>query len=143
MASVVFYEKPGCINNSRQKAMLEAAGHTVDARDLLTEAWSANRLQQFFQGLPVSDWFNSSAPRVTSAEVVPASLSPAQAIALMLDDPLLIRRPLMQVGAERMVGFDLAAVDAWLGLVVSAPDGDLETCPRTREHAGDEQKSHG
>jgi hypothetical protein len=29
MATVHFYEKPGCINNTRQKKILAAAGHEV------------------------------------------------------------------------------------------------------------------
>ena len=32
MATVTFYEKPGCVTNARQKRMLEAAGHTVVAQ---------------------------------------------------------------------------------------------------------------
>ncbi|MBI1424317.1 MAG: hypothetical protein GC149_12685 [Gammaproteobacteria bacterium] len=39
MAEIVFYEKPGCGNNTRQKALLAAAGHHVIARNLLTEPW--------------------------------------------------------------------------------------------------------
>ena len=37
MAKVIFYEKPGCANNAKQKALLAAAGHEVEARNLLTE----------------------------------------------------------------------------------------------------------
>lgn len=29
MAHLVFYEKPGCAGNARQKALLRAAGHTL------------------------------------------------------------------------------------------------------------------
>jgi len=34
----------------------------------------------------------------------------------MLENPLLIRRPLMQVGDSLMAGFDQEAVDNWIGL---------------------------
>jgi hypothetical protein len=54
-------------------------------------------------------WFNRSAPAVKSGEVVPEELDEPTALALMRDNPLLIRRPLLQVGDERRVGFDAAA----------------------------------
>lgn len=126
---VVFYEKPGCANNTRQKALLAAAGHTVQAKSLLTEPWCAERLRAFFGELPVAQWFNPSAPRIKSGEVVPAQLDAEAALNLMLADPLLIRRPLMEVDGERRVGFDAAAVDAWIGLQSPAlNDEDLERC---------------
>ena len=48
----------------------------------------------------------------------------------MVADPLLIRRPLMQVGQQCMAGFDPAAVDAWIGLRSMLEGEDLERCPR-------------
>ena len=38
------------------------------------------------------------------------------ALALMLKEPLLIRRPLLEVGEQREVGFDVQKIDAWIGL---------------------------
>jgi hypothetical protein len=32
MVTIIFYEKLGCTNNIRQKALLKAAGHTNSAR---------------------------------------------------------------------------------------------------------------
>jgi nitrogenase-associated protein len=131
MSTVLFYEKPGCINNTKQKVLLAAAGHTVQAKNLLTEKWTAARLRAFFGDLPVAEWFNHSAPRVRDGEIWPHKLSGEQAIALMLKEPLLIRRPLMEVDGQRRVGFDQEAVDRWIGLSSKAKDReDLETCPR-------------
>ncbi len=130
MSTVLFYEKPGCANNTKQKVLLAAAGHTVQARNLLTEKWTAERLRSFFGDLPVAQWFNPSAPRVKSGEVDPSTLDAEQALALMLAEPLLIRRPLMEVDDERRVGFNPDAVDAWIGLRSRAPIGDVETCQK-------------
>ena len=130
MASVLFYEKPGCINNTRQKAILEALGHEVIARDLLTESWSVPSLRPFFGQRPVVEWFNGSAPRIKSGEVEPQGLTESGALALMLDDLLLIRRPLIQVEDIRMAGFDPCDLLRQLGVVFDA-DQDLRTCPRT------------
>ena len=140
MAVVTFFEKPGCANNTRQKQILSAAGHQVSARDLLTEQWTADRLRAFFGATPVADWFNRAAPRVKSGEIVPEHVSADQALALMLAEPLLIRRPLMEVGDRRMAGFDQAQVENWIGL----SDGgdlsqDVQSCrmpEKTEGHCG-------
>jgi len=132
MTKIVFYEKPGCGNNTKQKALLAAAGHEVIARNLLTEPWTQQRLLAFFGQRSVAEWFNRAAPRVKSGEVVPEQLDADSAIQLMLQDPLLIRRPLIEADGRREVGFDPELIHAWLGLM---PTGaDLETCPRSAEH---------
>ena len=135
MAVVLFYEKPGCINNSKQKMLLAAAGHTVQAKSLLTEKWTAERLRAFFGDLPVAQWFNLSSPRIYGGEVSPEALDEQEALRLMLADPLLIRRPLMEVDSQRRVGFDPEAVERWIGLSSRTGGEDLETCPRKRTQA--------
>jgi len=135
MATVTFYEKPGCSNNTRQKKLLAAAGHQVVAKDILTETWQAERLRAFFGELTVRDWFNYSAPAIKHGEIEPDKLTEQEALALMLENPLLIRRPLMQVGDTLMAGFDQQAVDNWIGLQKIETASDLESCPRTLENA--------
>jgi nitrogenase-associated protein len=130
MATVYFYEKPGCINNTRQKKLLTAAGHQVVELNILTEPWQKDRLRAFFGELAVRDWFNYSAPAIKQGEIDPDTLSEQEALALMLENPLLIRRPLMQVGDNVMAGFDQRAVDSWIGLTAIDTAQDLESCPR-------------
>lgn len=126
---MLFYEKPGCVNNTRQKALLMAAGHVVEARNLLTEPWTAAALRSFFGPRPVAEWFNRSAPAVTSGRVDPGAVSADQALALMLADPLLIRRPLLDVDGRRSVGFEAADLMGLLGIDLSTAQAD-ESCPR-------------
>jgi nitrogenase-associated protein len=135
MATVTFYEKTGCINNTRQKKLLAAAGHQVVAKNLLTEAWQPERLRSFFGELSVRDWFNYSAPSIKHGEVEPDKLTEPEALALMLENPLLIRRPLMQAGDSLMAGFDQQAVDNWIGLTEIEAAPDMEICPRTLAQA--------
>ncbi len=131
MADVTFFEKPGCGGNARQKAMLEQAGHRVIVRDLLSEPWTPGTLRPFFGDRPVADWFNRAAPAVKSGEVVPEALDEAAALAAMVERPLLIRRPLMQVGDRRDCGFEIGRVEAWIGLGGAAPaGGTMEGCLR-------------
>ena len=134
MATVIFYEKPGCINNTKQKALLSTAGHQVDARNLLTTPWTAETLRPFFGSRSIVEWFNYSAPRIKSGEVVPAQLDESKALELMIADPLLIRRPLIQVKGDRQVGFDHQQINRWIGLnLTNNGQEDLENCPRKTE----------
>ncbi len=131
MARVIFYEKPGCRGNADQQALLLAAGHEVVARNLLAEPWTADALRMFFAGLPVAACFNRASPRVKSGEIVPESFGEFEALAALLADPLLIRRPLLQVGDERRVGFDRSEIERWIGLGAAATgSGNLEACRR-------------
>lgn len=135
MATIVFYEKPGCANNARQKHLLIEAGHRLQVRNLLETHWGAAELRVFFGQRPVGEWFNRASPRIKAGEVVPETLDEPTALALMLADPLLIRRPLLQVDEVRAVGFDVAQVHAWIGLTPAQatpdPQQNLEQCQRT------------
>ncbi len=132
MSTVEFYEKPGCANNTRQKVLLVQAGHTVWAKNLLTEPWTRERLLQFFGNKPVAEWFNRAAPKIKSGEIVPEQIQADTAIAMMLSEPLLIRRPLIEAEGRREVGFDAEKIHTWLGLS-KVPDGNIEGCAKGHE----------
>lgn len=130
---IVFYEKPGCANNARQKKLLLAAGHELFEKNLLTEPWTTARLREFFGARPVAEWFNRAAPRVKDGEIVPETMTEAAALQAMVEDPLLIRRPLLEAGELRLAGFDSPQVTRWLGDSAAAGDGDIpETCHQQR-----------
>ncbi len=64
--SMLFYEKPGCAGNTRQKQQLLRAGIDLDVRDLLTTPWEKESLLPFLEGKSVAEWFNPNAPDVKS-----------------------------------------------------------------------------
>jgi len=139
MVDVIFYEKPGCINNTKQKKLLSAAGHTVDSRNLLEENWNREKLLDYFDFMSITMWFNQSAPDITSGKIDPSELSEEQALSMMIANPILIRRPLMRVGDECWVGFDVGMVDQWIGLNEENSNGNLEACPK--KSGADKSKS--
>lgn len=129
-AKVIFWEKPGCQGNARQKQILLASGHQLEVRDLLTEPWTPQGLARFFGDRPVVEWFNPSNPRVKSGELDPATIGPDEALRMMVAEPLLIVRPLMQVGEERLAGFEVQQVHNWIGLALeSVGPRDPKNCP--------------
>jgi len=130
MAQVLFFEKPGCINNTKQKRYLRNAGHVVVAIDILKYEWSEDLLRPYFSSLAVVDWFNQSAPKIKSGEIYPEELTDEQAIKYLVKDPILIKRPLMKANNECKVGFNYDEVNNWIGLDKSDVDIDLESCPQ-------------
>lgn len=84
-----------------------------------------------FGDRPITEWFNRTAPQVKSGEVVPENLDEETALELMIQFPLLIRRPLIQVGDICQTGFDRDKIDAWIGLLPQKTLEDLEICPRS------------
>jgi len=130
MAKIIFWEKPGCQGNRRQKEILLASGHQLEVRNLLTDPWRQDSLVQFFGNRPVAEWFNPTSPKVKSGELVPAKITPEEALEMMVAEPLLIVRPLMQVGKQRLAGFDVAEVHNWVGLALdSVGERDPKNCP--------------
>jgi nitrogenase-associated protein len=130
MALITFWEKPGCKGNSRQKEILLASGHQLKVRDLLTENWTEEELSLFFGNRPVADWFNISNPKIKSGELDPQQIKAADALKMMVAEPLLIVRPLMQVNNQRLAGFDVQEVHNWIGLQLdSVGERDPKNCP--------------
>ncbi|SDG84763.1 hypothetical protein SAMN05216338_1003188 [Bradyrhizobium sp. Rc2d] len=125
MATIIFYQKPGCATNARQIQALKSAGHNVIAQDILKKPWDAEELRGFFGNMPVGSWFNRAAPRIKSGEVNPDTIDAASALALMVGDPLLIRRPLIDVDGARCAGLDHEPV---LSLLGRKTQDDLEGC---------------
>jgi len=128
MAVVDFFGKPGCLGNRRQREALSLAGHSVIAHDLLGEPWTASSLGRFLEGVPVAQWFNRSSPRIKAGELDPDQLAAEAALALLLADPGLIRRPLMISDGRHVLGWERAQVEAWLGLDPATPGPASDAC---------------
>lgn len=128
MADLVFYEKPGCVGNARQKSLLRKQGVAFQVRDLLRERWTAERLRAFFGANPVAEWFNPSAPRVKSGELRIESMGEREALDLMLREPILIRRPLLELGGMKQSGFLPGPVLDALGIDLHQVE-NLQDCP--------------
>lgn len=125
MATIIVYQKPGCANSARQIQALKTAGHDVVVKDILKQPWHADELRGFFRNMPVNSWFNRAAPRIKSGEVNPDALDAASALALMVGDPLLIRRPLIDIDGARSAGRDREPA---LSLIGGKTQDDLEVC---------------
>jgi nitrogenase-associated protein len=109
---------------------LRSLGYELSVRNLLAESWTAERLRPFFGERPVRDWFNPTAPRIKEGEIRPERLDESTALALMVADPLLIRRPLIESEHGCGCGFEPGPLLDSLGVRLTA-DQDLQSCSQT------------
>jgi nitrogenase-associated protein len=107
---VVFYEKPFCAANAKQKQILRSSGCTLIERNLLEHGLDGDTLRSFMGDKKVADWFNPAAPAIKNGEVFPNDLDEGEAMELLMSNPILIRRPLMVIGNEKLCGFDAQKV---------------------------------
>lgn len=107
---VVFYEKPFCAANAKQKQILRSSGCTLIERNLLEHGLDSEGLRSFMEDMSVGEWFNPAAPAIKNGEIFPNGLDEEEAMKLLMSDPILIRRPLMIIGTEKLCGFDAAKV---------------------------------
>jgi nitrogenase-associated protein len=128
MNTLIFYEKPGCIGNQQQQALLRTQGVSFQTKDLLSTEWTADTLRPYFGDKPVAAWFNASAPKVKSGAILLDELSESEALALMIAEPILICRPLLDYAGIRQSGFTPGPVLTALGVNLN-PQEDLQSCP--------------
>jgi len=138
METILFYEKPGCQNNIRQKKILELSGHVVEAVNLLEHPWTKEELDRYLGKKPVADCFNPAAPAIKSGLVNPFDFTKEEALEAMIKEPLLIKRPLLKIGKHCIQGFDTAILENLINLkpvqgaenIVEKLDiTDLNSCP--------------
>jgi nitrogenase-associated protein len=132
MTDLVFYEKPGCIGNKQQKAILLKLGIRLEVHDILSEPWTAERLRPFFGNKTIPMWFNESAPQVKSGEIDIDQLDESEALSLMVEQPILIKRPLMIYQSLKQSGFTSGPVLDELGVNLDGGNR-VESCPMSEQ----------
>jgi arsenate reductase-like glutaredoxin family protein len=81
-------------------------GVESDDRDYAKSPLGAAELEQLFAGRDPRDFLNPKSPAYKAMGLAGKSLTPAQAIKLMAQEPNLIKRPIVVVGKEMIAGFD-------------------------------------
>ena len=135
---VEFYEKPGCINGEKQKAILTKSGNHLKCINILEFPWTRQSLMPFVEGKSPAMMMNSTAPAVKKGEIRPSELSFDEAVSLMIANPILIKRPLIVVSGLHIQGFDDERLKPYLGDWDGAED--VTACPNLTQLSCDEQK---
>lgn len=92
------------------KAELSQKGLDPEERDFFKETFSEQELRDILGDTPPSDIFSWRSPSVKKMGLTKDELSDDQLISLMLEEPRLIRRPLIQVNGKLIVGTDKQAM---------------------------------
>lgn len=124
---LVFYEKTGCGGNARQKKLLEEQGITFEVRSMLDTKWSKESLEPFFKGLEKEEIINPFAPKIKNNEIDISKLSKNEVIDMMIAEPILIKRPLIEIGNTKICGFDMEKINSILKTNLDA-DKTISTC---------------
>lgn len=138
MADILFFEKPGCINGEKQKKILHEAGHVLTCSNILEYPWTREELLLYVEGKAPSEIMNYTAPDIKNKTVVPEELSFDEAVELMLGNPILIKRPLVEVEGKHLQGFLDKGLQPYLG--EWNQQEDVVTCPNLTTISCDEQK---
>jgi tRNA1Val (adenine37-N6)-methyltransferase len=114
--SITVWQYPKC--STCRKALNWLSAHTVavDAPDIVKTPPSATTLRALLRrsGLPIARFFNTSGEsyRAGNFKERLKTMSEAEALAALAADGKLIKRPLIDAGANVLVGFDEAAYAA-------------------------------
>ncbi|MBI2872135.1 MAG: hypothetical protein HYY00_02970 [Chloroflexi bacterium] len=91
-------------------------------RDFFKERFSEGELRELLGSIPPSQAFAWRSPtararglRPSAEGLRPEALSEDDLLRLMLEEPRLVRRPLVRVGDRLLVGANLKALEAFLG----------------------------
>ena len=92
--------------------MLLQNGLEVTVRDFFKDTLSKNEIKELASILGTEKIFARRSPSLKKMGMTDKELSDDEMINLMLQDPKLLRRPLLKVGNKLMVGGGNAAVEA-------------------------------
>ncbi|MDX9744149.1 MAG: ArsC/Spx/MgsR family protein [Arcobacteraceae bacterium] len=108
---IIFYEKPNCAGNAKQKKLLTLNGISYETRSILDTPWNQTLLNSFFEGLDTKDMINNFAPKIKNNEIEITTISKNELIELMMQEPILIKRPLLEIGETKICGFDIKKIN--------------------------------
>ena len=85
-------------------------GVELDERDFFSDRFTEQELRQLIGEREPSEFFSWSSPSFRKMDLKRDTLTGEQLIEMMLNEPRLIRRPLIRVGDDLIVGTDKTAM---------------------------------
>ena len=111
MSFIIFYEKPGCKTNAKQKKYFRDAGYRVIERNILEHGMNHSDLYKFVKKIPIREWFNKNAPQIKNKEINPRGMNRREALELLINDAILIKRPLLSINGKKLCGFNKGLIE--------------------------------
>ena len=86
--------------------MLESRGVECQIRDYFKQPFTVDELSSLLAGRNVRDFLSRRSKKFRELKLDTAQFTDHQLMELMVEDPTLIRRPLVVVGEQIIAGFD-------------------------------------
>lgn len=93
------------------KAELSQKGITLDERDFFSQRFDVEELRALIGDRPVADYFSFNSPSYKKLGLSREDLSDEQLLGMMVEEPRMVRRPLIRIGDELIVGTDRKAME--------------------------------
>ena len=94
--------------------MLLQNGVEIQERDFFKEPFSEKEIRDLAESASITQLFARRSPSLKKMGLADQELSDGEMLALMLKEPKLVRRPLVRMGSQLLVGANLEAVEAAL-----------------------------
>ena len=106
-----------CSSCKKADNALRDSGKPYVRRDFFKERFSAAELRFLLEraGLEVGGVLSTRSKAYTERRLAGMSLTDTQLLDLMVDEPTLLRRPIIIGGGKSIVGFNAAAIDDLIG----------------------------
>lgn len=101
-----FLHKPNCTTCRKARKFLERRGYQLYFRDLTKQRLSAAELEKLIGRRDYNDFLNSRNELFRKKHMAEKPPSKKEAIRMMVEEPNLIRRPVVVAGGRVVVGFD-------------------------------------
>ncbi len=115
MAEMIFFTNPECRIGQMQKKKLKDAGNQLQCKDLEKQDWSYETLLPFVRGRNPIEIMNSSAPDIRQGKIDPVLITFEEALSLMIESPILIKGPLIEVDGLHIQGANDIRLQRYLG----------------------------
>ena len=97
------------------KAELSQKGIELDERDFFQDGFTEDELRALIGDRPVSGYFSYNSPSFRKMGLDRDQLADDQLLKMMVEEPRLVRRPLIQIGDDLVVGTDKKAMSQVFG----------------------------
>lgn len=108
------YLYAGCTSCKKADKALHESGKPYLRRDYFRDRFTVDELRSLLQraGLGVAEVLSTRSRAYAELQLAGKTLSDGELLELMVDEPTLLRRPLIIGGGTTLVGFNAGAVEA-------------------------------
>jgi Spx/MgsR family transcriptional regulator len=111
---VKLYWRKQCSTCRNARAFIEERDARITERDFFRQPLSEAELRQLIGDRTVDNVFSWKSPSARALGLKQGEEPPEKLIELMVNEPRLIRRPIVVVGGETVIGFDKKRLDELL-----------------------------